>query len=353
MSEVKEFKKFSELPKEERDRILKRAHRGWMVTIWDIPEDPTAWKTMMSKEILNQRITCVFWQIEKAPTTGKLHAQTAVICEPMKITQVMKIFNLTNQNPKGWAEPMGWWNEKGWVNWQAALNYCSKPDTRMAGPWAIGTLPGKSSKNGSEGTAPAAGSKSTSSTGANVTIPDSKEELMAMHEEIEKKNNELERINTMKRNVMDQFRETMLEKKIDILLEPKYYETVNSARIKHDWMRDEYEEAKKQIKKEGKHMLEGHEHMIIWPKVVENIKLAGVTTNINMANVPSTTENKKLENGIKEGEMHKAWIENTKWFILHGEELKEPFRTTVRERFIKKWKKEHPEDDEKIWEPIS
>lgn len=91
--------------------------RHWMATIFDLTFDPNT---------LEDQVSYAVWQTEKAPTTGKLHFQLyAIFKKRRRITQCQKIVKASwniARSPKD------------------ANKYCQKEDTRVEGPYKIGTF---------------------------------------------------------------------------------------------------------------------------------------------------------------------------------------------------------------------
>lgn len=65
------------------------------------------------------------WQVEAAPSTGQLHVQGAVrFATAKRLSAVKKLF------PTAHLEVAG--------NWDRLKEYCTKEETRVAGPWTLG-----------------------------------------------------------------------------------------------------------------------------------------------------------------------------------------------------------------------
>lgn len=78
--------------------------------------------------IRTQKRTLTFFrgQLEQAPSTGTLHVQGAVaISQPVRLATMKK-----------WI-PRAHWEQAR--DWQKLVEYCSKKETRVAGPWEHGT----------------------------------------------------------------------------------------------------------------------------------------------------------------------------------------------------------------------
>lgn len=76
-----------------------------------------------------------FGQLERCPTTQKLHVQFAVQFKHQKALKAMKLIDPTAH----------WEPAKGNVNHQVA--YCSKTDSKVEGPWEFGTRPAQGARN--------------------------------------------------------------------------------------------------------------------------------------------------------------------------------------------------------------
>lgn len=99
--------------------------RRWCFTEHDVDDqDPHTW--------LKDGVKYIHWQLEEAPGTGKEHYQGFIVFDKQKrLTAVKKI------SPTAHWEVM-----KGTLSQN--LTYCSKAETRTAGPWTVGELPGES-----------------------------------------------------------------------------------------------------------------------------------------------------------------------------------------------------------------
>jgi len=72
---------------------------------------------------------CIYYQLEKAPTTGQRHLQGFLVTlKTARLTKVSKLL------PHAHFEKM-----RGTV--KQNVDYCSKAETKIAGPWSYGVLP--------------------------------------------------------------------------------------------------------------------------------------------------------------------------------------------------------------------
>lgn len=97
--------------------------RNWCATVFGTPEqplegvDPTGWS----------KPTYVCWQKEKCPKTNVEHLQ--LYCEfssNITLAAVKKIHGTAHWEPRRGSQ-------------HQAIEYCKKDDTRVAGPWEVGT----------------------------------------------------------------------------------------------------------------------------------------------------------------------------------------------------------------------
>lgn len=103
-------------PPEEKD---KKRYRCWMITHHDIAFD-------MSKI---EKIKYLTWQIEKCPKTEKLHIQGYINFE-----REVSFATVKKRIPGAHIERRMGTEEQ-------AISYCQKEETRIEGPWEIGTIP--------------------------------------------------------------------------------------------------------------------------------------------------------------------------------------------------------------------
>lgn len=75
------------------------------------------------------------WQLERAPSSGRLHLQGfCQLSTPKALKSVKKLLG----NPTVHLEPA--------ASVQDSVKYCQKEDTRRGGPWTVGTLESLSSQ---------------------------------------------------------------------------------------------------------------------------------------------------------------------------------------------------------------
>ncbi len=92
-------------------------YKHWMATIFDLSVDPHSWENVKF---------CV-WQKEKCPDTGREHLQLFVSwTKRQRRTALLKLYNGDWRNSRSPKD---------------AIKYCQKHDTRIDGPWTIGTPP--------------------------------------------------------------------------------------------------------------------------------------------------------------------------------------------------------------------
>lgn len=108
-------------------RVKLSKFRLWAITLFPdgLTDDPT-----QSNPIVFPPCRWAVASLERAPTTGKLHIQGAIYYE----SQVHLSRLRTDFGDSGHYEPA-----KGTA--QQNLDYCSKSETHVAGPWTVGTLP--------------------------------------------------------------------------------------------------------------------------------------------------------------------------------------------------------------------
>jgi len=102
--------------------------RKWCFTAWEINEDPLdiCWLNVK----YDDQVVFLVYQIEKAPDTGTLHAQGVVwFKNPRFLQGVKRYFESDTMH----LEPCKYWD--------ASVEYCTKEETREAGPFKYGTEP--------------------------------------------------------------------------------------------------------------------------------------------------------------------------------------------------------------------
>lgn len=98
----------------------------WCFTEHDVDgQDPHKWKT--------EKVKYVHWQLEEAPDTGKEHYQGFIVFNSKQRLSACKKISPTAH----------WETMKGTLSQN--LSYCSKAESRTAGPWQVGELPEDSS----------------------------------------------------------------------------------------------------------------------------------------------------------------------------------------------------------------
>ena len=108
--------------------------RNWLFTIFE-NEEETHWPSDPEANFYFQlfkpeEMTFMLFQMEKCPSTGKLHLQGYLQMKKKSRMNRVKSFL-----PRGTHLE----NMRGTV--QEAIAYCSKEETRIAGPWNYGTRP--------------------------------------------------------------------------------------------------------------------------------------------------------------------------------------------------------------------
>lgn len=108
-----------------------RRVRGWFFTAWEVETDLLTNEVYWSKvKFVELEMEFLVFQIEKAPDTGKLHAQGVVwFHNPRYMAGVKKVFESETMH----LEPC-----KSQSN---AVGYCMKEETRIAGPFTYGVVP--------------------------------------------------------------------------------------------------------------------------------------------------------------------------------------------------------------------
>lgn len=100
--------------------------RSWVFTDFDVSDERRAhWLDLF------ERTGYVRFQLEKSPTTGKLHYQGE--CQFRVGTYALSWFKSHIDN----QVHMEIRKDKNWD----ATSYCTKPESRVAGPWESGTRP--------------------------------------------------------------------------------------------------------------------------------------------------------------------------------------------------------------------
>lgn len=106
--------------------------RNWCFTINATPAEALSWPTADPPLALELgTASYVHYQLEKAPTTGQLHLQGFVLFK--QYTTMAKVKDFLGNNTAHLEAMKG--------SPQQNVDYCSKSDSRIAGPWTLGTAP--------------------------------------------------------------------------------------------------------------------------------------------------------------------------------------------------------------------
>lgn len=121
--------------------------RAYLLTDYDFfrqdnDRDPEEWAQYLDK-VQDKKGTCLvryaIWQKEKCPTTGKMHIQGAIqFNRAIRGSQIQECFGyepVYDEELKKYKR--GPWNKPAFTE-EAFMNYCSKEDTRVAGPYEYG-----------------------------------------------------------------------------------------------------------------------------------------------------------------------------------------------------------------------
>lgn len=109
--------------------------RGYFFTCWNVDDDVLIqdWPNSPNWNCYSDALLWCSWQIERCPTSGKLHAQGACWFKDGKTPQAGRAyFNETPQTMYYFA-PI--------ANIKGAHEYVNKEESRVWGPWTVGELP--------------------------------------------------------------------------------------------------------------------------------------------------------------------------------------------------------------------
>lgn len=103
-----------------------RSSRIWCITEMLsglTPDQAPEWARNWAMHV--EQVKYATWQLEAAPSTGQLHVQAAVrFATALRLAAVKRLF------PTAHLEPAG--------NWERLKAYCTKEESRVAGPWERG-----------------------------------------------------------------------------------------------------------------------------------------------------------------------------------------------------------------------
>lgn len=107
----------------QKNKDRKQPSRRWAVTDFEVPQDPSTWQDNFPNTLY-----FATWQVEKCPTTGKEHVQGFLKFEKaVRMAAIKKMFN------------DGIHCEHSDASDEANIAYCSKEETRIAGPFTFGS----------------------------------------------------------------------------------------------------------------------------------------------------------------------------------------------------------------------